>query len=211
MVDRARKSVGEVVAELERLGLLLLSDKKWPSVVALVSGSPVSGSWWGAPRGEEIYAVSNHLTDHPDVLTVKLISSKITYAQRRLWPAIYAIGTARAAWQMEKLSQTAQKLLGKLDKDGELQTDWLVAVGGYESRALVAASKELQRRLLCCSGEVHTDKGKHATRMKTWLHWADEVGFVPSGMDPRQAMHELEEIVERINTKYYANGKLPWQ
>jgi hypothetical protein len=144
-------------------------------------------------------------------LTVKLISGNVTYVQRRLWPAIYAIGKARAAWQMEKLSQTAQKLLGKLDRDGELQTDWLVAVGGYESKALSAASKELQKRLLCFSEEVHTEKGKHATRLKTWPQWAEGFGFLPSGMDLRQAMRELEEIVEQINTKYAANGKLPWQ
>lgn len=112
---------------------------------------------------------------------------------------------------MEKLSPMARKLLGKLDKDGELQTDWLVAVGGYESKALSAASKELQKRLLCFSEEVHTVKGKHATRLKTWPQWAEGVGFIPTGMDVQRAIRELEEVVEQINTKYDANGKLPWQ
>lgn len=211
MAYRAGKSVGEVVAELELLGLLLLSDKKWPSVVTLVSGGPISGSWWGAPRGEEIYAISNQLADHPDILTVKLISGKVTYVQRRLWPAIYAIGTAKAVWQMVGLSPMARKLLGKLDKDGELQTDWLLAVGGYESKALSAAAKGLQTRLLCFSEEMHTAKGKHATRLKTWRYWAVGVGFAPTVMNPRQARRELEEVVQRINAEYEANGKLPWQ
>ena len=211
MTQRAGISVGEVVAELERLSLLLLSDKKWPSVAALVSGGPVRGSWWGSPRGAEIYAVSNQLADRPDVLTVKLISAKVTYVQRRAWPAVYAIGTARAAWQMQGLPPLARKLLWVLDKEGEQQTDWLAAVGGYESKALSAAREELQKRLLCFSEEVHTDKGKHATRLKTWPHWAKGVGFAPAIKDLREARRELEEIVEQINTEYGAKGKLPWQ
>jgi hypothetical protein len=211
MAAGAGKSGGKVVAEVKRLGLLLLSDKQWPSVVSLVSGGPIRGSWWGAPRGGEIYAVSNQLADRPDVLTLKLISGRITYVQRRLWPAVYAIGMARAAWQMEGLSPLARKLLGKLDKEKELETDWLVAVGGYESKALSAASKQLERRLLCFGEQVHTEKGKHATRLKTWPHWAEGSGFALADKNPREAIRELEEIVEQINTAYEAKGKLPWQ
>ena len=61
---------------IETLGFLLLTDRKLPSVAGLVAGSPVRGSWWGHPRGREIYRVACSLAAHPDVLGVPLVSGK---------------------------------------------------------------------------------------------------------------------------------------
>ena len=38
--------------ELKRYGLLLVTDARLPSLVALVAGAPVRGSWWSHPRGK---------------------------------------------------------------------------------------------------------------------------------------------------------------
>ncbi len=45
----------EVRRELERLGLLLLQDKKLPSVATIFAGRPMAGSWWGHPLGQEMF------------------------------------------------------------------------------------------------------------------------------------------------------------
>ena len=84
-----------VLAKLKEYGLLLQTDVNLPNVCALVAGAPVRGSWWGHPRSHEIFRVNCELAEHPDVLMCKLVSGKITYFHRALWPAVIAIGRAR--------------------------------------------------------------------------------------------------------------------
>lgn len=92
----ASKLSKKLFSEFERLGLLLMSDAKFPSIVTIVAGKPVRGSWWGSPSGELIYEQGNALGDHPDALLTKLVSGKVTFVHRNLWPAVYAVGTGRA-------------------------------------------------------------------------------------------------------------------
>jgi len=73
------------LALLARDGLLLMSDPALPSIVALVAGAPVRGSWWGHPQGRTIYTLANRLIDHPDVLLLKLVAGKDTFVHRSLW------------------------------------------------------------------------------------------------------------------------------
>jgi hypothetical protein len=87
----------KVFWELQRQGVLLQTDAQLPNVCALVAGAPVLGSWWAHPKSHEIFRVNGALEDHPDVLVVKLISGKLTYVERALWPCVAAIGSAREA------------------------------------------------------------------------------------------------------------------
>ena len=89
----------EVLSQLERTGLLLLSDSAIPSLVQLVVGQPVRGSWWGHPQGHAIYALSARLGDHEDVLIVKLVGGKVTFVHRKLWPALLAVARSGEPWQ----------------------------------------------------------------------------------------------------------------
>src|ERR1700694_6027012 len=100
---------------LERDGVLLLSDSLLPSLTSLVVGAPVGGSWWGHPRGNEIYHLLNELAEHPHVLMLKLISAKVTFVHQRLWPAVVGVGQSRAAWQLDGLTQASNFLLGLVD------------------------------------------------------------------------------------------------
>ena len=77
-----------VLRALAWQGLLLLQDPRLPSVAGLVAGGPVHGSWWGHPKGQQIFRVSEWLADHPEVLVNRLVARKVTYVHRRLWPAI---------------------------------------------------------------------------------------------------------------------------
>ena len=135
-------------AALDRYGLLLLQDKKLPSVVGIITGEEVSGSWWSHPRAKEIFRKLQQLDD---VLTVKLIAGKVTFVHPRLAPAVAAVGRARERWQMHGLSVAAKKLLARLPV-----------------RATGSAAKELELRLLVSAREEHTESGKHVTVLEPW-------------------------------------------
>ena len=87
------------LSALQRFGILLQSDSKLPSVVGLVAGQPVRGSWWSHARSHDIHAVLTWLADEPDVLAAKLVSGKVTFVHRRLWPALSSVGRAGESWQ----------------------------------------------------------------------------------------------------------------
>src|SRR6266704_523157 len=83
MSSGAAASFRSVLEALEKYGLLLESDAQLPSLVSIVAGGPVRGSWWGHASGNIIYEVGNRLANHPDVLVIKLVSGKVTFVQRR--------------------------------------------------------------------------------------------------------------------------------
>lgn len=206
----AKVQFDKVFKELKQIGLLLEQDSSFPSVVSLITGGPLRGSWWAHPHSHLIYDVVRQLSAHPDVLVTKLLSKKVTFVHRNLWPAIYAIGAAREDWQLSQLSPLAKSLLKKLDRDGELQTDILVAVGGYQSKALSKAVNELEGRLLIYSRQFHTERGKHARRLETWPRWAKRTGFNDKKTEREPAKAELQRIAEEQNLQKKAKLKLPW-
>jgi hypothetical protein len=64
-----------------------------PSLAEAIAGEPIRGSWWGHPRGQDIFAASRMVSDSPDVLVCKLIDGKVTFVHRRLWPALLRLGS----------------------------------------------------------------------------------------------------------------------
>jgi hypothetical protein len=57
-----------------------------PSLAEHVAGEPIRGSWWGHPKGHEIYELTMKVHDSEAVLTCTLARGRITYVHRRLWP-----------------------------------------------------------------------------------------------------------------------------
>ena len=161
-------------AALEKYGLLLLQDKKLPSVVGIVTGEAVSGSWWSHPRANEIFRKLQQLDD---VLAVKLIAGKVTFVHPRLAPAIAAIGSAREPWQMHGLSAAAKKLLARVP----------VSATG-------AAAKELELRLLVNAREEHTESGKHVTVLEPWP---------ASKLSVEKARKKIEEAATKIGAELH--------
>src|ERR1700687_3322584 len=135
----------ELLDRLREYDLLLDADPRFPSVTGFVAGDNVRGSWWSHPQSHEMYGLSCRLHDHPDVLSVKLISGKVTLVHRPLWPAVFTVATAREPWQLEALSKEAKALLKRVDKATE------VSSSGDAVRALEA-------RLLVYSESVHTER-----------------------------------------------------
>jgi hypothetical protein len=181
-----------VLEELERLGLLLLQDPVLPSLASLVAGRPIKGSWWGDPAGKEIFRIASALDDDGDVITAKLVAGKVTFVHRRLFAALIAVGAERAPWQLARLPAAASALLARVDDEGAV-------------RASGPAAKELERRLLCASRQVHGERGAHLTELVGWRQFgrAISAGRAPI---PERARAELEAAAERLGP----GARLPW-
>ena len=201
--------LARVVEELERHGLLLESDPTLPSVVTLVAGGPVKGSWWGHPKGHEIFRVSRQLAEHDDALLCKLLSGKLTYVHRRLWPALVTVGRARAPWQTEGLPRGALRALDQVEKVGSLPADELrIPKDAYDRKKAVQA---LESRMLVYTRTVHTQSGAHARVLESWNACAARLGINELETSLEGSQRELEAATHALNEAYRAKARLPWQ
>jgi hypothetical protein len=180
---------------LTRYQLLLASDAVLPSVATLVAGEPVRGSWWAHPRSHAIFAAVRALEAHPDALAVPLVAGKVTFVHRALWPALLAVAGARERWQTSGLSAAARGLLKKLEQVNEIE-------------ASGDPVREIARRLLARTHEVHTERGSHATQLERWERWADRSGTSPLN-DAVEAKRTLEEALAKIGGGR-GKSRLPW-
>ena len=206
----ARAYLKLVMSRLQRFGLLLESDPRLPSLCSLITGAPVRGSWWSHPLAHAIFHVNGKLADHKDVLITKLISGKVTFVHRKLWPEIFAIGTARERWQTKDLSPAARSMLKLVSEQGSLRTDeisWPRSVKGKPGDA----ARELEQKLLVRAGEFHTETGTHAKLLESWQHWASRIGFRPSGISADKAKERIEKRLDSLNEQFGAKAKLSWK
>lgn len=197
-MTRVSKDAAPVFAALERWGLLLLQDAHLPSLSTIVAGEPVVRSWWGHPRGDDIFLIANELEEHPDVGVAKLVSGKVTYVHRRLLPALVAVGSARDPWQLGKLTTEARALLATVIAEKRVP-------------ASGPAAKELEQRLLVASEQVHTPKGKHVLELMTWETYGRSMSIAPYSGAPAHARNELEQALSVIVLAHEAPATLPWQ
>jgi hypothetical protein len=91
------------LAFVEKHGIVLASARgPVPSVAEAIAGGPIRGSWWGHERGRAIFAALDAIADAPDVLVCRVVSGKVTFVHRRLWPALVRLGALfpreRLAW-----------------------------------------------------------------------------------------------------------------
>ena len=205
----AKSEFGLVLRKLMQRGLLLESDPRLPSVCTLITGEPLHGSWWSHPQAQTIFRINEQLADHRDVLIIKLISGKVTFVHRKLWPEILAVGVAREEWQTNGLSRDALLLLGMIDEQSSLRTDEVTWPGGKHLKPGEAA-RELEKRLLIHSEEFHTTSGAHAKLLETWQQWAKRVDFTPQRILPDDAKKKLEGKIKALNKEFGALARLPW-
>lgn len=189
---------------------MLESDPKLPSVCTLITGEPLKSSWWSHPLAQTIFQVNEQLEDHPDVLITKLVSGKVTFVHRNLWPEVSSIGSAREPWQLKNLSDSARWLLQTMDERGSLTTDKTTRLPSGNARVGDVA-RELEKKLLAHGAQIHTASGAHAKVLETWAHWAGRVGFRIPNLPVAIAKQRLEERLPKLNQKFAASAKLPWQ
>lgn len=150
------------LSALRAKGLLLQQDRTLPSLVGLLTGEALATSWWSHPKGRLIFAVLADLADRPDVLFTKLLGGKVTLVHRRLWPALAAVGMSRGAWQFDRLSPAARRVLERVNESGA------------PVRATGKVARELESRLLVVARQVHTESGQHAQALQSWPAWSKE-------------------------------------
>jgi hypothetical protein len=193
---------------LRRYGLLLESDSKLPSVVTLVAGKPIAGSWWGHPSGGAIYREVNKLADRSDVVLLKLLNGKVTFVLNTFWPHVYAIGCCGEPWQVSGLSPQSQRLVELVRRNGLIRTDdprSRLAAGPRIS----AVALDLERRLLVLGTQVHTESGRHVKSLESWPHWARRIKLA-TRMPAARAKAELAERVGGLNAEFKGKARLPW-
>src|SRR3990172_7740728 len=79
----------QALAFVKTNGVVLESGRgSVPSLAEAVAGGPIRGSWWGHPKGNDIFLCSRAVRQSPDVLVCRLVGGKVTYVHRRLWPAL---------------------------------------------------------------------------------------------------------------------------
>ena len=200
----------QVLDCLERVGVMLETDRAFPSVAGLMVSEPIKGSWWAHSMANDIYMLSRGLIRHPDTILLKLLSGKTTYVHRRLWPELVAIGTAQESWQTRALPASARAMLKKVERQGSLRLDELR--GADKARATATDARILESRLLVIGDEVHTASGAHVKRIETWEHWSWRTGFqLPILPVYETARDALELIVNGLNQEFGAAVTLPWQ
>ena len=182
---------------------MLLSDANLPSVSGIVTGEKLRGSWWAHKQAQAIFAISEMLEDHTDVLITKLISDKVTFVHRELWGRIYSIGVAREDWQLKHLSAAAKLLLQAVDAEGTLGTNKLGKKFGTKP------ARELELRLLVHAEQKHSESGAHTKVLETWNTWAKRAGFRAKAQSAPAARRFLEQRLAQINMNN-DYGSLPW-
>ncbi len=89
------KSKEEALDFVKHHGAVLESAKgAIPSLAEAIAGKPIRGSWWGHPKGNQIYMLLNEVGDSPDIVRCRLHDGKITLVHRRLWPALVKMASA---------------------------------------------------------------------------------------------------------------------
>lgn len=79
----------QAIAFVKKHGIVLQSARgPAPSLAEAIAEGPIRGSWWGHPKGQAIFQVTEAVAESPDVLVCKLIGGHVTYVHRRLWPAL---------------------------------------------------------------------------------------------------------------------------
>jgi hypothetical protein len=76
-----------------------------PCLVEAIVGAPVSGSWWAHPDGRRIFKILGAVHDAPDVLRCRLVDGKVTYAHRRVWPALVKLAAKIGERRLDRHEQ----------------------------------------------------------------------------------------------------------
>jgi hypothetical protein len=182
-----------VVMAAAEAGLLLLSDPKRRNAIQILTGEFPRGTWWSHPDANQIYRILQRVEAHPDLLSTKLLSGKVTFVHRSLWPALLAVVAAspREDWQVAGLSPGAAQWLAALDQAAASASEVV-----QPSRTII---KEIEARMLARGESVHTGQGRHETRVEPWTTWAARAKFAwPSAVSSDEGKAALEAAAEKL-------------
>lgn len=186
---------------LEKEGFLLLVDNRQPSLVTLLTGEKIKGSWFGHPLGNIIYNTANNIGRRRSLLAMKLIDGKYTYIHPKLRDAAYSLALYLDDWQEKKLTPKARKLFREVEKRGCIP----VTAANKKEAAL------LEKLLLAIGEQEHTKSGKHVKVLLSWKRLAKKLGHKIKTIPVEEAMRAWEDRVWEFNKTNGSAFRLPWQ
>ena len=99
-------TAADALAFVEQHGIVLVSAKgPAPRLVDAIAGETVRGSWWGHPRGKEIFRVLSTVQESDQVLVCRLLDGKVTLVHRRLWPALVRLADRYQPTQVARVRE----------------------------------------------------------------------------------------------------------
>ena len=205
--DRHYEVPDSVWGALARWGMVLEQDKLLPSVATIIAGGPLNSSWWGHPAAKGTYEVLQALEEREEVVSVKLVSGRVTFVLQELWPALLGAALSHESWQLDGLSAEDRALLELVDDVGRVRLDELPG----PAKTLRESARLLERRLLIHSGELHSESGAHTKVLGGWPVWIDEHWPGAKLMEPEAARAILSGALDAMNSYFGANARLPWQ
>jgi hypothetical protein len=198
MASKSNSEVSRLEMEFDRIGLLLQHDKALPSATTIIAGAPITGSWWGHPKGKRIYDVLESLSDGPLALCVKLVNGKRTYVHPRLWTAFLVLATHREERASQNLSPLARVVLDRVKVSGRVGVEALAGEGVASARDLTRAAGEIEDRLLLHVGSVHAASGAHYKVLETWSGWAEAKAVQKGSVSVTTATGLLRAAVDEL-------------
>ena len=197
------------VEQLAEYGFVLDSDPRLPSWPAMVVEEPIKGSWWSHRKAHLIFQIGSRFLEHPDVLHVVLVSGKGTCVHRRLGAALLAVALADESWKFASLGSAERALLRRVRKETRLFADE-EDMPTLDVRRNGLLMRDLERRLLCAGGSVHTAHGSHAKYVTTWEAWMAEHSLRAPRISVETGKRRLDEALESLNQRFRGRGTLPW-
>lgn len=87
-------------------GLVLESARgPVPNLAEEIAGKRINGSWWKHPKANTIFLCSRAIRNSPNVLVCRIVSGKVTYVHRRLWPALVRLADRFAPDQLASIRE----------------------------------------------------------------------------------------------------------
>ena len=97
----------EAMAFVREHGVVLASAKgPVPRLADVIAGESIKGSWWAHAKSHEIFNIFQEVGESPDILVCRLVSGKVTFVHRRLWPALVRVAHR---FQANHLAQVHQE------------------------------------------------------------------------------------------------------
>ena len=79
----------QALAFIRKHGVVLMSARgPVPTLTEAIVGGRIRGSWWGHPKSQKMFSVLEQVRDSDQVLVCRLVTGKVTFVHRRLWPAL---------------------------------------------------------------------------------------------------------------------------
>ncbi len=184
--DRALNTVEEAARFVREIGVVLLSPYRYlPSLFAAAQGQPFKPGFGGFGQWPaHAWWWDREISALPDVVTLKLIRGRTTFAASKAWPAIDAAVRGRIP---EKFGEFECDLIAELQERGATPSRELNLVRGYGragTKRLQKARDTLERRALLLSRPIIHGDHLHDSLLELWETRFPEPMSEARGIEP---------------------------